>query len=246
MAHFEDSMQENIDFEFENIRPSTVLTLGYERGGTNKPRTKPKVDDEEEEVHVKRRDPYGTKNAQKIYNVNAEIKKNKMQGRNTVEEVLCLSAQRNYTVFYRNCEDSKVLSDIVVAHPTSIEMMRMWSYVLIMDTTYKTNKYNMPILEVVGMTPTGKNFTVATAVIQNEQGMWKLLVSSYHLSTKANNKDEFGYWKMQDLKYDKPVSPSNSKIARSLGVQPVVAEKIHNGHRIWTCADRVMEEEDGS
>ncbi|KAI5656548.1 hypothetical protein M9H77_25341 [Catharanthus roseus] len=63
--------------------------------------------------------------AQKIYNVVAKIKKNRMKGRNTVEEVLCLSAQRGYKVFYRNCEDNNVLSDIVVAHPTSIEMMRM-------------------------------------------------------------------------------------------------------------------------
>ncbi|KAI5672640.1 hypothetical protein M9H77_13004 [Catharanthus roseus] len=39
--------------------------------------------------------------AQKIYNVVAKIKKNRMQGRNTVEEVLCLSTQWSYTVFYR-------------------------------------------------------------------------------------------------------------------------------------------------
>ncbi|KAI5654193.1 hypothetical protein M9H77_31380 [Catharanthus roseus] len=58
--------------------------------------------------------------AQKIYNVVAKIKKNRMQGRNTVEEVLCFSAKRGYTVFYRNREESNVLSDIVVAHPTSI------------------------------------------------------------------------------------------------------------------------------
>ncbi|KAI5676008.1 hypothetical protein M9H77_06958 [Catharanthus roseus] len=45
-----------------------------------------------------------------------------------------------YTVFYRNGEDSNVLSDIVVAHPTSIAMLRTWPYVLIMDTAYKTNK----------------------------------------------------------------------------------------------------------
>ncbi|KAI5657910.1 hypothetical protein M9H77_26703 [Catharanthus roseus] len=80
--------------------------------------------------------------AQKIFNAVAKIKKNRMQGRNKVEEVLCLSAKRDYTVFYRNREDSNVLSDIVVAHPTSIKMMRTWSYV------------NMPLLEVVGMTPT--------------------------------------------------------------------------------------------
>ncbi|KAI5671674.1 hypothetical protein M9H77_12038 [Catharanthus roseus] len=88
-----------------------------------------------------------------------------MQGRNTMEEVLCLSVEWGYTVFYRNKEDSNVLNDIVIAHPTSIAMIRTWPYVLIMDTTY-----NMPLLKAVGMTLTGKNFTVVTAFMRNEQG----------------------------------------------------------------------------
>ncbi|KAI5648053.1 hypothetical protein M9H77_34058 [Catharanthus roseus] len=54
--------------------------------------------------------------SQKIYNVVAKIKRNRMQRRNTVEEVLRLSAERGYTVFYKNGEDNNVLSDIVVAH----------------------------------------------------------------------------------------------------------------------------------
>ncbi|KAI5664142.1 hypothetical protein M9H77_23465 [Catharanthus roseus] len=40
--------------------------------------------------------------ARKIYNVLAKTKKNMMQERNKVEEIPCLSAQRGYTVFYRN------------------------------------------------------------------------------------------------------------------------------------------------
>ncbi|KAI5683635.1 hypothetical protein M9H77_04863 [Catharanthus roseus] len=91
-----------------------------------------------------------------------------MHRKNMVEDVFCLSAQRGNTVFYRNCEESNVLSDIVVAHPTSIAMIRTWPYVLIMDTTYKTNNYNMPLLEDVGMTLTGKNFTLAIAFMCNE------------------------------------------------------------------------------
>ncbi|KAI5655244.1 hypothetical protein M9H77_32431 [Catharanthus roseus] len=67
--------------------------------------------------------------AQKIYHVVAKIKRNRMQGRNTVEEVLRLSAERGYTVFRRNREDSNILSDIVVAHPTSIAMIITWSNV---------------------------------------------------------------------------------------------------------------------
>ncbi|KAI5673020.1 hypothetical protein M9H77_13384 [Catharanthus roseus] len=37
-----------------------------------------------------------------------------------------------------------------------------------MDTTYKANKYNMRLLEVVRMTPICENFTVATAFMSNE------------------------------------------------------------------------------
>ncbi|KAI5658363.1 hypothetical protein M9H77_27156 [Catharanthus roseus] len=97
--------------------------------------------------------------AQKMYNIIAKIKRNRMQG-----------AQRGYTVFYRHCDDSNVLSNIVVAHPTSIQMIRTWPYILLMDTNIKqTSKYNMPLLGVVGMTPTGKNFTLTTAFMRNEQ-----------------------------------------------------------------------------
>ncbi|KAI5678620.1 hypothetical protein M9H77_09570 [Catharanthus roseus] len=132
--------------------------------------------------------------AQKIYNVVVKIKKNRMQGQNTIEEVLCLSAKRNYMVFYRNREGSNMLSDIVFAYPTSIEMLRMWSYVLIMDTTYKTNKYNMPLLEVVGMTPTGKNFTVASAFMRNEQATtyrWEYLRKLDALKMKWKSRPDF-------------------------------------------------------
>ncbi|KAI5656371.1 hypothetical protein M9H77_25164 [Catharanthus roseus] len=83
---------------------------------------------------------YDVCSAQKIYNVVSKIKRNWMQERNTIEEVLYLSTQRGYTIFHRNREESNVLSDIVIAHPTSIAMIRTLSYVLIMDTTYKTNK----------------------------------------------------------------------------------------------------------
>ncbi|KAI5667826.1 hypothetical protein M9H77_17679 [Catharanthus roseus] len=171
-----------------DCRPYVILAC--EHGGAVKKYTKPIVDDEEEEIPIKRRGPYGTKKygcpfklkgeqmaarlteeqlqqteqfrkshvpprnilrffreqdvayaigAQKIYNVVVKIKKNQMQGRNTLEEILCLSAQKGYTFFYRNREESNLLSDIVVVHLTLIVMIRTLPYVLIMDTTY-----NMP------------------------------------------------------------------------------------------------------
>ncbi|KAI5672329.1 hypothetical protein M9H77_12693 [Catharanthus roseus] len=126
------------------------VKLACERGGSVKKYKKAIVDDEEEEAtrlteeqlhqteqfrksHVppcnilrflREQDVGCAVSAQKIYNVVAKIKRNRMQGRNTVEEVLYLSTQRGYTVFHRNCEESNVLSDIIVTHPTSIAMIR--------------------------------------------------------------------------------------------------------------------------
>ncbi|KAI5666485.1 hypothetical protein M9H77_16338 [Catharanthus roseus] len=133
-----------------NCRP--YVTLGCESRGTNKPRTKPRVDDEVEEASRKSRAAKLTEEKliqteqfrkshvpplpKKIYNVAAKIKKDKMQGKIRLKKILCLSAQQGYTVFYRNCEDSNV--------------------------QYAT-------LEVVGMTPPSKNFTVATAFMRNQQ-----------------------------------------------------------------------------
>ncbi|KAI5667018.1 hypothetical protein M9H77_16871 [Catharanthus roseus] len=104
-----------------------------------------------------------------IYNTRAMIKKDRMKGCDIVEEVLHLCSNSRYTYFLRNFDESTILSDIVFAHPTSIQMLKTWPYVLILDTNYKTNKYNMPLLEAVGMTPPSKNLCIATVFIRNEQ-----------------------------------------------------------------------------
>ncbi|KAI5657275.1 hypothetical protein M9H77_26068 [Catharanthus roseus] len=53
-----------------NRRPN--VTLGCERGGVNKPRTKLVVDDEEEEVQVKRWGPYETKKCGCLFKLKGE------------------------------------------------------------------------------------------------------------------------------------------------------------------------------
>ncbi|KAI5668526.1 hypothetical protein M9H77_18379 [Catharanthus roseus] len=98
-----------------------------------------------------------TVSAHKIYNVVAKIKRNRMQGRNTVEEVLCLSAQRGYTVFHRNREESNYLVILSLHTQHRLQLLE------------RGHMYNMPLLEAVGMTPIGKNFTVATVFMCNEQ-----------------------------------------------------------------------------
>ncbi|KAI5658216.1 hypothetical protein M9H77_27009 [Catharanthus roseus] len=97
------------------------------------------------------------------------MKKKRMEGHKTVEEVLHQCNKRGYKCYWKNCEENNFLSDIVVAYPISILTMRTWPFVLTMDTTHKMSKYNMALLETVGMTPTRKTFSVAAAVMQNKK-----------------------------------------------------------------------------
>ncbi|KAI5659306.1 hypothetical protein M9H77_28099 [Catharanthus roseus] len=162
---------------------------------------------------------YDVCSAQKNYNVVAKIKRNRMQGRNTVEEVLCLSAQRGYTVFHRNREESNVLSNIVVAYPTSIAVIRMWSYVLIMDTTYKSNKWVLQQIKHLYFTSAMSNCRVWTSQVlhfgvettnhtESEHSVLKLWLSTCHgnLDTVFLNTNSLIQGQIAEIKYTLEIS----------------------------------------
>ncbi|KAJ0919797.1 putative MULE transposase domain, FHY3/FAR1 family [Helianthus annuus] len=64
---------------------------------------------------------------------------------------------------------TNVVQHIFFCHDKSFEMWRAFPHVLMIDATYKTNMYNLPFLQVVGMTSTNHTFCVAHAFLSNEQ-----------------------------------------------------------------------------
>jgi hypothetical protein len=59
------------------------------------------------------------------------------------------------------------IQDIFFAQPTSVGLFNTFADVFLMDSTYKTNCYNMPLFEMVCVTSTDKTFNVA--LISNEK-----------------------------------------------------------------------------
>ncbi|XP_074305164.1 uncharacterized protein LOC141640149 [Silene latifolia] len=55
-----------------------------------------------------------------------------------------------------------------MAHPEAVKMFRSYYYVVQIDSTYKTNKYRLPLVEMVGVTPVGKSFVIAYALVTHE------------------------------------------------------------------------------
>src|ERR1044072_2655381 len=73
-------------------------------------------------------------------------------------------------VHWRRVEDgSDVVRSIFWAHPDSIKLFNDFPTVVLLDSTYKTNKYRIPLLEMVGVTLTNLTYNIAFAYMSNER-----------------------------------------------------------------------------
>lgn len=60
------------------------------------------------------------------------------------------------------------LTAIFFAHPDSVAYLQPNPDILILDCTYKTNRYNMPLLDMVGVDSCQKSFCIAFAFLSEE------------------------------------------------------------------------------
>jgi hypothetical protein len=108
-------------------------------------------------------------NMKQIYNERQRYKHDLRGEMTEIQQLLkCLEAHKYFHKFRTNGE-STTLQDIFWAHPDSVKLFNTFPTVLLMDSTYKTNKYKMPLFEIVGVTSTEKNFNVGFAFLTNEK-----------------------------------------------------------------------------
>lgn len=104
----------------------------------------------------------------KIYNVRATIKKKAREGRTVMQEVYKLADRKKAFVHCRHDGDNTV-QDVFWAYYESLALARCFPYVMLMDCTYKTNKYKLPLLQIVGVTSTDNSFSVGFALLHLER-----------------------------------------------------------------------------
>ncbi|KAL5127599.1 hypothetical protein HKD37_14G039990 [Glycine soja] len=57
-------------------------------------------------------------------------------------------------------KDEDVVRDISGCHPDAVKLCNACNLVFLIDSTYKTNRYRLPLLDFVGVIPTGMTFSV--------------------------------------------------------------------------------------
>ncbi|XP_052171683.1 PKS-NRPS hybrid synthetase cheA-like [Diospyros lotus] len=115
-----------------------------------------KVDDENNVTTIKT-----------IYNARQRYKLIEKGGRSQMQQLMKKLRECNYVEWHRT-DGSNCIGDLFWAHPMSIDLLKIFPHVLIMDCTYKTNRYRYPLLEIVGVTSTELTFPVAFVFMNHE------------------------------------------------------------------------------
>ncbi|XP_050876855.1 uncharacterized protein LOC127080585 [Lathyrus oleraceus] len=108
-------------------------------------------------------------------NILATLKRNKPGDISTIKKMynICVlnnkALRMDRTKKFRTCDDGVTVRDIFWTHPDSKKLFNIFLIVLIIDSTYKTHKYRLPLLEIVGVTSTEKTYFVGFAFLRREK-----------------------------------------------------------------------------
>ncbi|RYO85590.1 hypothetical protein DL764_009150 [Monosporascus ibericus] len=104
---------------------------------------------------------------QDIYNCVAEVRRDTRQGQSPIYALANQLEQEGFWSRIQFALDGHVTA-VLFAHPDSLIYLRAYPEILLLDCTYKTNKYGMPLFDMIGVDATGRSFCIAFAFLSGE------------------------------------------------------------------------------
>lgn len=86
-----------------------------------------------------------------------------------MQESLKLLEDDEYVSGNRACDDKVTNLDIFWIHPNFVNLFKTFPFVLIIDLTYKTNKYGLSLLEIIGVTSTEMTYLDDFSFLESEK-----------------------------------------------------------------------------
>ncbi|ERN03501.1 PKS-NRPS hybrid synthetase CHGG_01239 [Amborella trichopoda] len=103
-----------------------------------------------------------------VYNIKGKIRRENRSGRSPIQALLDELAHCGF-LYYFQCDEEGQLTHLFFAHPISVVLSKSYSNVFIMDCSYKTNKYKMPLLDIVGVTSFNTSFFSCFIFLSKEE-----------------------------------------------------------------------------
>ncbi|EFZ03822.2 hypothetical protein MAA_00896 [Metarhizium robertsii ARSEF 23] len=104
---------------------------------------------------------------QDIYNRIADARREACEGQSSINALANQLFKEGFWSQFQTGPDDRVKA-VLFAHPDSVFYLQSYPDVLILDCTYKTNKYGMPLLDVIGVDACQRSFCIAFAFLGGE------------------------------------------------------------------------------
>ncbi|XP_058746434.1 uncharacterized protein LOC131619343 [Vicia villosa] len=118
---------------------------------------------------LKRKRPENTSNIKQVYNRRYQSKLAIRRDQTEMQPLLKLLNENNYVCRHRRGDDGVTIRYIYVTHSDSIKLFNMFPTVLIIDSRYKTNKYMLLLLKIVGVTSIEKTYSISFTFLECEK-----------------------------------------------------------------------------
>jgi hypothetical protein len=133
-----------------------------------------------------------------VYNERARRTRLILAGRSPIQALLDDLSNTDKYIFDYRVDSNNNITNLFFAHKTSLDMIQKYGTVLLMDCTYKTNRFRMPLLEVTGVTSFWTTFFccfIFVAVEDQSNYEWALnvikrkLYNGHHPVTIATDRE---------------------------------------------------------
>jgi len=104
---------------------------------------------------------------QDIYNQIAAARRDLRQGQSSIQALIAQLSAEGF-ICQTQIDTNNRLTAIFFAHPDSVAYLQSNPDVLLLDCTYKTNKHDMPLLDMVGVDSCQRSFCIAFAFLSGE------------------------------------------------------------------------------
>jgi len=115
------------------------------------------------------KDAHNVTTIKQLYNDRYTYKRSVRGPRTKMQQLMTLLERDQYIHWSRCHMSSEVVSDVFWTHPDYVKLLNAFHIVLLMNSTYKTNKYRLSLLEIVCVTSTGLTFSIAFVLLSNER-----------------------------------------------------------------------------
>ena len=108
---------------------------------------------------IQGRNPDNVSSVRTIYNAQGKIWKIRVGDRTPIQVLYSHLRDAGYT-YYDRVNEQNQLEEPFFVHPMSYALWCTFPQIMLMDSTYNTTMFKLPLLEIVGVTSTNKTFSI--------------------------------------------------------------------------------------